>query len=571
MGGQGEVTSNCILKKRFMRQMMICLLLCTVIHGAVLEQATIKVESQSNLGPVVHDWAFFDHDEINYTWTPEAQRLLGELDALCPVPVVMRAHNLLNSGPPEVRLKWSASNVYTEDAQGQPVYDWTVIDRIFDVYQAHSVRPLVELGFMPQALTSHTGPYARNWPHTQREGWSYPPKDYQKWGTLIHEVTRHLVSRYDRDTVAQWYFELWNEPDIGFWAGSAKEFHRLYDVSVDAVRRALPEALVGGPHSTGPQHEKSANFLRHFLEHALHGKNYVTGKRGSPLDFIAFHAKGRATLKEGVVHMSSQRHVWRVDWGFRIVAEFPELQGRPVILGESDPEGTAAYNTKMRPENVFRHDATYPTYLAAVNHKLRQSAEKHGINLKGILTWAFIFPDQPWFAGHRALATHTVDQPVLNYFRMAGMMSGQRLQTHSDHAVPLAEVIASGVSQQADINAIAARDDQARILTVMLWHYHDNTAPVEPAPIRLIIDQFPAQSANLRHYSINNTQTMPYTAWRAMGSPSSPTKKQIEKLQQVSQLHEVGQERIVQASHVGQIEISLSLPRPSLSLLRLAW
>ena len=139
----------------------------------------------------------------------------------------MRVHNLLMFGDRTHALKWGSTNVYTEDASGKPIYDWKILDQIVDAYMARKMKPFVQLGFMPEALSSSPPgmPYRHFWRPDERNsplftGWTYAPKDYRKWEELCYQVTRHFVERYGRQEVERWWFELWNEPDIGYWSGS---------------------------------------------------------------------------------------------------------------------------------------------------------------------------------------------------------------------------------------------------------------------------------------------------------------------------------------------------------------
>ncbi len=118
------------------------------------EQVTIRVDTTVKKGPMYPFWAWFGHDEPNYTYTPNGKKLLSALQDLSPVPVFMRVHNLLTSGDGTYALKWGSTNVYTEDASGNPVYDWTILDQIVDSYMARKMKPFVQLGFMPEALSS---------------------------------------------------------------------------------------------------------------------------------------------------------------------------------------------------------------------------------------------------------------------------------------------------------------------------------------------------------------------------------------------------------------------------------
>jgi xylan 1,4-beta-xylosidase len=162
--------------------------------------------------------------------------------------------------------------------------------------------------------------------------------------------------------------------------------------------------------------------MRAFLEHCLRGTNYVTGKVGTPLDFVAFHAKGAPVYTNDHVRMGIATHLRTIDDGFRIIASYPELKGKPIVIGESDPEGCAAC---QGPQLAYRNGTMYSSYTAASFARKHDLADKHGVNLEGALTWAFEFEDQPYFAGFRSLASNGIDKPVLNVFRMFSQMSGQ--------------------------------------------------------------------------------------------------------------------------------------------------
>src|SRR6266568_4843473 len=205
------------------------------------EPVIIQVRADHTLAPLKPVWAYFGYDEPNYTYAPHGRELIGELAALGPVPVQIRAHNLLTTGDGTPALKWGSTNAYTEDASGHPVYDWKIVDRIFDTYLQAKAKPFVEIGFMPQALSSKPEPYHPTWipGAANREysiGWSYPPKDYGKWGELVYQWVRHSVEKYGKEEVASWYWEVWNEPDISYWHGTPEEYDKLYDFAADGVK-----------------------------------------------------------------------------------------------------------------------------------------------------------------------------------------------------------------------------------------------------------------------------------------------------------------------------------------------
>jgi xylan 1,4-beta-xylosidase len=262
-------------------------------NSPVAFPVAIQVHAGQPKGGLTPIWRFFGADEADYAYMPDGKKLLGELGQLGGPQVYFRAHHLLTSGDGAYALKWSSTSAYKEDASGNPVYDWTINDKIFDTYIERGVKPYVEIGFMPEALSTHPQDYPHNPPVKERAppsaGQAYPPKDYAKWGELVYQWTKHCVEKYGADEVNKWYWEVWNEPNISYWHGTTEDYCKLYDYAIDGVRRALPTARVGGPETAGGA---GGNFLRAFLQHCAHGTNYVSGKIGSPLDFIAFHAKG---------------------------------------------------------------------------------------------------------------------------------------------------------------------------------------------------------------------------------------------------------------------------------------
>lgn len=202
------------------------LLAFAAIPGAAQQSSSnvaIQVHADQPDGSLPPIWNYFGYDEPNYTYAPNGQKLLSELAALSPVPVHIRAHNLFTSGDGSGSMKWGSTNVYTEDAHGNPVYSWTILDRIFDTYRARGIKPLIEVGFMPEVLSTHPEPYRHSFPKgTIFTGWSYPPKDYGKWAELVFQFASHLRERYGEEEVKTWLWEIWNEPDIPYWQGTAQ-------------------------------------------------------------------------------------------------------------------------------------------------------------------------------------------------------------------------------------------------------------------------------------------------------------------------------------------------------------
>jgi xylan 1,4-beta-xylosidase len=535
------------------------------------QKVVIEVHADQPDGPMIPIWNYFGYDEPNYTYAPHGKKLLGELAAASPAPVFVRVHNLLTTGDGSAALKWGSTNVYSEDAAGKPVYGWVILDRIFDGFRGAGIKPLVEIGFMPEALSTHPQPYRHNFPQgSVFTGWAYPPKDYQKWAELVFQFVRHLRERYGDAEVKTWLWEVWNEPDIGYWQGTRDDFFKLYDYSVDAVLRALPDARVGGPDSTGPANPKAADFLRSFLDHCAHQQNFVTGKTGARLDFIAFHPKGAPTWQGDHVVMGIARQLASIEQGFKIVKSFPEWRQTPIVLGESDPEGCAACPARTNPQNGYRNGALYAAYVAESLSATYALASQEQVHIAGAVSWSFEFEDQPYFEGFRELATNGVDKPVLNAFRMFGLLGDERIKVSSAGALPIDQIVSAGVRQQPDIRAIATRHGQQ--VAVMIWNYHDEDVDVPPPPIDLAVSGLPesARLALLEHFRIDRHHSNAFTAWKEMGSPQSPSAEQFDQLQRAAQLQVLTSPAWIPLEH-GTANLQFTLPRQGLSLVRLAW
>lgn len=523
----------------------------------------IDVDAATPLGELQPIWRFFGADEPNYATMKDGRALLADLGALRPKQVFFRAHNLLSSGDGTPALKWGSTNVYTEDAQGRPVYDWTIVDRIFDAYLARGVRPLVQIGFMPQALSTKPEPYQHEWrPGLPYKGivtgWAYPPKDYDKWRELIRRWVSHCVERYGRAEVETWYWEVWNEANGHYWTSTPEEWYRLHDYAIDGVRRALPTARVGGPHTAG----SGGAFMDGFLTHIVSGANAATGGVGTPTDFLAFHAKGAPEFVDGHVRLGIRAQLRTIDEGFRKIAAVPELKGTPIIIGESDPDGCAACQGAQL---GYRTGTMYSSYTAATFARKHQLADRHGVRLEGAVTWAFEFEDQPYFAGQRVLASNGVALPVLNVFRMFAMMGGQRVATRSSAEVPLDAIIEGGVRGEADVAAFASRD--GRRLSVMVWHYHDDDVAGPDAAVQLSIAGLgDARRAALTHYRIDETHSNAFAAWRRMGSPAAPGEEQYRTLVEAGRVATLDPPTAVKIEQ-GRAAVSFPLPRQAVSML----
>ncbi|WP_460550621.1 GH39 family glycosyl hydrolase [Ferruginibacter profundus] len=536
------------------------------------QQATINVDLGKKTGDMKPVWAWFGYDEPNYTYMKDGKKLLSEIAALSPVPVYVRAHSLLVTGNGTPALKWGSTNAYTEDVNGKPIYNWTIIDSIFDTYVKRGMKPLAQIGFMPEALSTNPTPYQHHWkpgdPYRDIiTGWAYPPKDYNKWAELVFQWVKHSVSRYGRKEVESWYWELWNEPN-GYWKGTQAEFFKLYDYTTDAVKRALPTAKIGGINIAGTAGDGAQQWLKAFVKHCFEDTNAVTGKTGAPIDAFLFHAKGAPKLVDGHVRMNMGRQLQDINAGFKLAASYPQLKNIPIIIGESDPEGCAACGMQTNPENAYRNGTMYSSYTAASFARKYLLADSFKVNFLGAVTWAFEFENQPWFYGFRDLATNGVDKPVLNVFRMFGMMTGKRVAVDADEMYDLKLIVDSSVrGKKNDIGALASCDKKTG--AIMIWNYHDDDDITKvPKPVLINIKGIPTNTMTMTEYRIDDTHSNAYTAWKKMGEPQNPTMAQVKELEKAGQLKEIRKMKDLWVDN-GIGIFTLSLPPQGVSLLKL--
>jgi len=552
--------------------LVFTLILCHHLSISQDRAIAIQVDASKTVGEMKPFWSYFGYDEPNYTNRKNGQKLLTELKQLSPVTVYVRAHNLLTSkgNSPGPDLKWGFTDAYKEDKKGKPIYNWTVVDSIVDTFIERGMKPLMEIGFMPKGLSSKPEPYEHTWSAGGNlwTGWTYPPKDYNKWRELIYQWVKHSIERYGKQEVTTWLWEVWNEPDIPYWSGTFDEYCKLYDYAADGLKRACPECTIGGPHTTSPRSEKAYSYLTRFIEHCLRGKNYATGKIGTPLEFVGFHAKGSPEYVDGHIRMNMSVQLKDIQKGFEAVSSFNELKNIPIIVGECDPEGCAACSEKRDPKYGYRNGTMYSSYTAASFARIYELMDQYNVNLKGVVSWSFEFEYQEWFAGFRELATHGIDKPVLNVFRMFGMMDGQRVSLKTDNALTAGDIIANGVRGVNDINGLASKGQNS--ICIMVWNYHDDDIKGASSKIKLTVHGIAKPQILLHHYRVDDQYSNSFEEWKVLGKPQNVTEEQYRTLEKAGQLHTVESPSWVNIEN-DECVIEFSLPRQAVSLLRLTW
>jgi xylan 1,4-beta-xylosidase len=384
--------------------------------------------------------------------------------------------------------------VYSEDAQGRPVYNWSYVDQIYDGLLENGVRPFVEMSFMPKALAASDKPHAfwyRPLPS--------PPKDYTKWGELVYNFARHLVDRYGIGEVSQWYFEVWNEPNIDFWTGEPKQatYFELYDHAARAIKKADGRLRVGGPASA------QAAWIPEMIRHAMEAQ--------VPLDFVSTHVYGNDLSKD----------VFGTD----------EPIDREVMVSRAVQKVNAQVKASARPDLPIiwsEYNASYKNEVDVTDSAFMGPWLANNIRLCDGLTtmmsyWTFsdVFEEQgviqtPFYGGFGLLAEGDVPKAAFNAFRMLHRLGDRRMQPELNDAL---------VTKRAD-----------GTLEIAVWNYAAPGTSVAPRNVQVSVEGASGNDTARYHIEIlDRDHGSALEAWRAMSgptmsSPASPTREQYERL-----------------------------------------
>ena len=592
-----------------------------------IRHATVTINCAAPLGPLDRIWTSFGYDEINWTYTPAGKRNLNAIGEFAEQPYFVRPHYVFNSGIGWSLPHWGAGNVYHEDEHGIPYYDFTIVDQVYDAIVRAGLKPLVELGFTPRALVPEDAEagfaYTRSptqWSPYEAGLWSYPPRNYQKWGGLVRALVEHCVQRYGADHVRTWLWELWNEPDITYWRGTVQQFCDLYDVTASAVKAALPEALVGGPTTTGDLGRGEAGgpaFLRAFLEHCQ--------RRGTPLDFVSFHTKG-ARFSPWRVYgpiggaaperqsPSMLKMLREVRESLRVIGDFPQYRDLPAIVDECDASVPAHWGFYDNANFAYRNTEYFAVFQCKLLKKLLDLNARSPAQVAQATTWSFYFEGERYFEGTRSLFTAGgIEKPVLNAYRMLARLGTTRLAATSSHAWSLDRLDEPVAGMPDEVDALATFNG-SDLVSVLVWRHADDQyltsrdlllGPVDvsdgpaaasglplsrPADgsglplsrarergaggegslVDVVLDRLPFESdrVRVRHWRIDRDHSNSYIAWIEAGAPQDPSVGQLRAIKdrQRLQLFEPDRELEIQD---GRLTLQLNLPLPGVSLLEI--
>ena len=543
------------------------------------ESVPVFVDAGKWIGTLDHTWNYIGYDECNYTLVPAGMELLKKFGAL-EKPYYVRTHHLFCNGNGRPALKWGSTNLYREDAQGNPQLNFEIIDQMIDVWLSSGCKPFLELGFMPQALAdpreaADGKAYRRGYgaiSEYQVFGWCQPPKDYGKWYDLVFGLVSHLREKYGEGEIETWYFELWNEPDIFYFHGSVEEYCKLFDYSEAAIHAAIPNARFGGPATTGSDdpNGSASRFLRAFLDHVKNGVNHYSGSRGTRIDFTSFHTKGGLYRSDALAEKqipSVKLLLENVKVQSDIIREFG-YGNLECVLSETDPDAWAAGGRYDNFNLNFRNTQYYASYVASAYKNLYDLGETQKMDLRP-LAWAFMFDGERCFEGTRTFSTQGIDKAVFNLFRLYAKLGSRRVALKSGRDLdPFSFEDLNGTREGPEIDGWATCGGEDS-LEVLLYCHHDDWDRKEEFDITLNLKNLPMNgTVRITHYRIDADHSNPCAQWEKLGKPDWPNEGQRAAILSRSGLEFLTAPEDAEVAN-GTLELRFTLPVHGISLIQI--
>jgi xylan 1,4-beta-xylosidase len=451
--------------------------------AAIAEAQVVTVNAHAAGTPFPHYWEeMFGSGRANLSLRASYRADLRQVKKITDFRYV-RFHGIFDD----------ENGVYSEDAEGNPVYNWSYIDQIYDGLLAEGVRPFVEISFMPKALAAHLD-YQAFW----YKPIVSPPGDYAKWDALMTAFARHLVERYGIDEVSKWYFEVWNEPNLDFWMGSPKQstYFELYDHTARALKAVSPRIRVGGPATA------QAAWVSDMIAHTT--ENHV------PLDFVSTHVYGNDSA-ENVFH--DDRPIaphQMVCLAVKKVHQEIEHSARPEL-----PLIWSEFNASYMNEQPITDSIYMGPWMAQTISQCDGM-----VSMMSYWTFSDVFEEQgviktPFYGGYGLVAEDGIPKPAFDVFALLHTLGTERLAAAAGDAL------------------VTRRQDGT--LVIAAWNLVDPGAEGADETITFDLKGVAdGARATIRRVDAGHGDTL--DAWKKMGSPQYPTREQIELLRKASQI-----------------------------------
>jgi xylan 1,4-beta-xylosidase len=378
--------------------------------------------------------------------------------------------------------------------QNRLIYSFFNVDRIIDFLLSIDMRPFVELSFMPTALASASKTVFHY------RGNVTPPRDYRQWATLVEKLVRHWVDRYGIREVRQWFFEVWNEPNLrAFWTGTREEYFRLYRFTVQAIKDVDADLRVGGPATA---HDA---WIEEFIQ--------FCDRQNLPADFVSTHhyptdallTPGTDTETQLAHSRRSIMRQWAQDTRRRAA-------GRPLYYTE--------WNTSSSARDP-RHDQPYAAAFVA-----KTALEASGL-ADGYSFWTFsdifeedYFPSVPFHGGFGLLTVQGIAKPAYRAFQLLHQLGDEQL-------------LVDGLHHTIDAWVVRQRDG----VTILLTNHALPQQPICREHVRLTLrNSARPRSALVRR--IDEKHANARRSWQKLGEPEYLSSRMVDRLEADSRLHE---------------------------------
>jgi xylan 1,4-beta-xylosidase len=455
----------------------------SVLYAQPAATETIVIDASAHATPLPHFWEhLFGSGRAILSLRDSYRQDLREVKKITAMQYI-RFHAIFHD---EV-------GVYDEDAQGNPVFNFSYVNQIYDGLLSNGVRPFVELSFMPKQLASNKDAVHAFW-YKQNVS---PPRDYAKWDEMITQFAKHLIERYGIDEVSEWYFEVWNEPNIDFWTGDPRQatYFELYDHTAHDLKAVSPRLRVGGPSTA--QAAWADAFIKHCSENKI------------PVDFVSSHVYGNDKAEDV---FGTQEQIPRNRMVCRAITKVHDqirssaMPNLPLIWSE--------FNASYANEPDVTDAAYMGPWLADTIRQCDGLA-----NEMSYWTFSDVFEEQgvvkqPFYGGFGLLAVGGIPKPSFNAFLLLHRLGEERLAESAEDAL------------------VTRRKDGA--LAIAVWNMADPGTRGPEKEIALRFEHARVSSVQVTHLDPDHGDV--HKAYEAMGSPRYPTTEQVEKLRRAAKL-----------------------------------
>ena len=528
----------------------ITLLILIISPWIFAQDNSFEVKVDQVIGNNTEFWKAAGSDHLFYhSLKPSGQFLLKRMGEKGSHRY-LRSHHTFNQDLKHGVIR--GQNVYSEDKDGNPVYDFSNLNKVFQSYVENGIKPIVEYDYLPELLINYGNQSSKG----NDEGMTIintGPNDWGKWSDLMKATTQNFIDQFGSEEVRSWFFEVWNEPD-GWPEEQLEVFYKMYDVFVDAVTSVDSELRVGGP---ACYHEY---FLKPFLNHVVDGTNYVTGKIGTRIDFISYHVyglSGKWLNQAPHIQPQVQRFTLSVLWLQRLLKLFPSLKGTAFHLNEWGMSSNYYRTVKDYPDLTYRNSISSPLFLFKLVNSLFEIEDNYNFPTSLLLYWGFSWEadEDEFFIGKRELLTAgNIPKPIQTGFEMMALLKENRLKVIK-------------AKKDSRFGLIATKSEKETVLLTYNYEESESEKISGNDKIKIELNGLKkSASYQIKTIILDNENNNTFQKWIEMGSPKNSKSIDLSPLKKAGNLTF---NKIVnlESDNKGQISFDLPIQRRSAQLM----